>query len=70
MLKHSFTCWGTTCSGHGAGCTRVLGFQRKALEPKKNYGCAEIQLRADYSYNSQPYFGFLCSAIKAVIINY
>lgn len=36
----------------------------------KNYGCAETQLRADYSYNSQPNFGFLWSAIKAVIINY
>lgn len=49
-------------------------FQRKALEPE-NGGSrisdyAEIQLRVGFSDNSQPYFRFLRSAIKAVIVNY
>lgn len=59
---------------HHQDCGSPQSFQRKALEPK-NSGSrisdyAKIQLRVGFSDNSQPYFRFLLSAIKAVIVNY
>ena len=56
-------------SQHAPG-TGGLMHSRGSRWSLKNCGDAEIRLHVGFSDNSQPYFRFLRSAIKAVTVNY